>query len=291
MSFPVFVLPHRSAPRMNAPLRFLPILCLSAALAAPGPLSAADVAGVAADAASRHPAYPPWNENGRIGHEQMVAKARSGKIDLYFLGDSITRRWGATDYPEFLAHWKKTFFGWNAANFGWGGDGTQHMLWRIRNGELDGIRPKVIVILAGTNNIGKGEKPERAADAAEGVAALVETCRARVPDATLVVMAIFPRNDSPASNALIAEANRRIARLADGKKVRFLDINDQLADKDGQLLEGVAVDRLHLSLKGYEIWARNLVPVLTELLGAPAAEDLAPAPTGDPSAAKKHQGG
>ena len=138
---------------------------------------------------SRHPAYPPWSENGRIGHEQLVAKARSGRIDLYFLGDSITRRWGATDYPEFLAHWKKNFHGWNAGDFGWGGDGTQHMLWRIRNGELDGVNPKVIVLLAGTNNIGKGDKPERAADAAEGVAALVETCRTKAPEATIIVMA------------------------------------------------------------------------------------------------------
>ncbi len=278
------------APPMKASLWPVPVLCLSLALAGPAQALAADSAtpvAIAAEAASRHPAYPPWNENGRIGHEQLVAKARSGKIDLYFLGDSITRRWGATDYPEFLAHWKKTFFGWNAANFGWGGDGTQHMLWRIRNGELDGVNPKVIVLLGGTNNIGKGEKPERAADAVEGVAALVETCRAMAPEATIVVMAIFPRNDSPASNVLIAEANRGIARLADGKKVRFLDINDQLADKDGTLFEGMTVDRLHLSLKGYETWARNLVPLLTELLGPPATEDHAPAPTGDPSAAKR----
>ncbi len=249
-------------------------------------LIGASVCGSVNAEPSRHPAYPPWSENGRIGHEQMVAKARSGKIDLYFLGDSITRRWGATDYPEFLAHWKKNFHGWNAGDFGWGGDGTQHMLWRIRNGELDGVNPKVIVLLAGTNNIGKGDKPERAADAAEGVAALVETCRAKAPEATIIVMAIFPRDDSPASNGLIAEANRAIARLADGNKVRFLDINDRLADKNGKLFDGVTVDQLHLSLKGYEIWARALEPLLTELLGPRASEDRAPASTGDPSAAK-----
>jgi len=258
-----------------------PRLLLTAILLASGSLSAEP-------SPSRHPAFAPWNENGRIGHGQLVEKARAGKIDLYFLGDSITRRWGATDYPDFLAHWRKNFHGWNAGNFGWGGDGTQHMLWRIRNGELDGVNPKVIVLLGGTNNIGKGDKPERAADAAEGVAALVETCRAKAPEATIIVMAIFPRNDSPASNALIREANRSIAALADGKKVRFLDINDQLADAEGRLFDGVTVDQLHLSLKGYEIWARALEPLLTELLGPRAAEDLAPAPTGDPSAAKPH---
>ena len=275
---------------MKAPASPIFILILSLMLAVPCRTLAADsVPGqpTASDTAPRHPAYPPWSENGRIAHQQLVEKTRAGKIDLYFLGDSITRRWGATDYPEFLAHWKKTFFGWNAANFGWGGDSTQHMLWRIQNGELDGISPKVIVILGGTNNIGTGDKPERALDAAEGVSALVGTCQAKVPGATIIVMAIFPRNDSPASNALITEANRRIAQLADGKKVRFLDINDQLAGQDGTLFEGVTVDRLHLSVKGYEIWARNLVPLLTELLGPPAAEDHAPAPTGDPSAARR----
>ena len=75
--------------------------------------------------------------------------------------------------------------------------------------------------------------------------------------------------------------------FADGKKIRFLDINGELADKDGTLFEGMTVDKLHLSLKGYEAWAKNLKPILTELLGAPAAEDHAPPPTGDPSASQK----
>jgi lysophospholipase L1-like esterase len=270
---------------MHNRIRFLLTICLAAlpALAA----AATNFTPAYAGAAARHGAYAPWSENGRIAHAQMVEKARTGKIDLYFLGDSITRRWGATDYPEFLAHWKKSFFGWNAANFGWGGDSTHHMLWRIQNGALDGPPPKVIVILGGTNNIGKGDKPGRGEDAAEGVAALVETCRAKAPAATIVLVAIFPRNDSPASNAQIAVANRRIAALADGKTVRFLDLNDRLADAEGKLFAGVAVDGLHLSLKGYEIFAQALTPVLTELLGPRAAEDHAPPPSGDPKAAAR----
>ncbi len=234
-----------------------------------------------------HAPYAPWNENGRIAHAQLVEKARSGKIDLYFIGDSITRRWGATDYPEFLAHWKKNFHGWNAGNFGWGGDSTHHLLWRLQNGMFDGVSPKVVVVQAGTNNIGDGSKPERAADAAEGVEALVAFVRAAAPGAAIIVTAVFPRNDSPASNALIAEANARIAKLADGGRIRFLNINDRLADENGVLFEGVAVDRLHLSLKGYEIWARALEPHLLELLGPRAETDRAPPPTGDPSAAGK----
>lgn len=234
-----------------------------------------------------HAPFPPWNENGRIGHQQLVEKAHTGRIDAYFLGDSITRRWGALDYPEFLAHWQKSFHGWNAGDFGWGGDSTHQILWRIQNGELDGVKPKVIVLLAGTNNIGDKPKPGAAVDAAEGIAAIIATCQAKAPEATIILMAIFPRNDNEESNRMVAEANQRIAGYADGKKVRFLNINDQLADKNGKLFEGMSVDNLHLSLKGYEVWAKNLKPLLTELLGEPAAEDLAPPPTGDPSALKK----
>jgi lysophospholipase L1-like esterase len=234
-----------------------------------------------------HAPFPPWNENGRIGHRQLVEKAHTGRIDAYFLGDSITRRWGALDYPDFLAHWKKSFHGWNAGDFGWGGDSTHQILWRIQNGELDGVKPKVIVLLAGTNNIGDKPKSGAAVDAAEGIAAIIETCQAKAPEATIILMAIFPRNDNEESNRLVADANRLIAGYADGKKVRFLNINDQLADGQGKLFEGMTVDNLHLTLKGYEVWAKNLKPLLTELLGEPATEDLAPPPTGDPSALKK----
>ena len=227
-----------------------------------------------------HAAYPSWN-NGDAAHKQLLEKARTGKIDLYFLGDSITRRWGALDYPDFLAHWKKCFHGWNAADFGWGGDSTHNILWRIQNGELDGINPKVIVLLAGTNNIGKTPKPESASDAVEGIEAILATCKAKAPNAIIVLMAILPRNDSAEANKAIAEANTAIAKLADGKHVRFLNINNQLADANGKLFSGMTVDDLHLSLKGYEIWANSLKPVLTELLGPPAAEDHAPPPTGD----------
>ncbi len=87
--------------------------------------------------------------NSVLAHQQLVEKAKKGRIDVYFVGDSITRRWGATDYPQFLANWKKNFHGWNAANFGWGGDTTHNILWRMKNGELDGVQPKIFVLQAG----------------------------------------------------------------------------------------------------------------------------------------------
>lgn len=113
-------------------------------------------AAPAAGARAADPAVPVarTDANSKLAHERLLEKARTGRIDVYFTGDSITRRWGATDYPKFLAHWRQTFHGWNAANFGWGGDTVQNVLWRLSNGELDGVKPKVIVVMAGTNNIG-----------------------------------------------------------------------------------------------------------------------------------------
>jgi lysophospholipase L1-like esterase len=226
--------------------------------------------------------------NSTLAHEQLLDKARRGRIDLYFMGDSITRRWGATDYPEFLAHWREQFHGWNAANFGWGGDTTQNMLWRIENGELDGVAPKVIVLLAGTNNVGATASPEggeeKAADVARGVAAIVRAMQSRAPKAAIVLMAVFPRNDNMAVMPTIDKINGRLAALADGTRVRFLNINGRLADASGRLRDGMSSDGLHLARPGYQVWADALRPVLIELLGPPAAEDLAPPPTGDPGA-------
>ncbi len=247
-----------------------------------GPVESPRVRPAVAPVADRP--VPRGDRNSQIVHEQLLAKARAGGISLYFLGDSITRRWGATDYPEFLAHWRETFHGWNAANFGWGADSTQHMLWRVENGELEGVNPRVIVLLAGTNKVGDQPGDEaKIADITRGVTALVEACRARAPDATIILMGILPRNDGPVMPT-IERINANLARLADGGRVRFLNINERLAGPDGQLLPGITVDRLHLSRQGYKVWAQALEPLLVELLGPRAVIDTAPPPTGDPGA-------
>jgi lysophospholipase L1-like esterase len=236
---------------------------------------------------------PRRDENSRIAHAQLLEKARKGRIDVYFEGDSITRRWGATDsqYKDFLANWTTNFFGWNAANFGWGGDTVQNILWRLQNGELDHVNPKVIVLLAGANNLGGPLPPEgdeaRVEEVTNGIRAILTAMQQKAPAATIILMGLLPRNDRPGGAAIvptIKRVNARISRLADGRKVRYLDINDQLADSEGKLFDGVTVDGLHLTLKGYQIWADALKPILTELLGPPAKEDHAPPPTGDPSA-------
>jgi lysophospholipase L1-like esterase len=240
-------------------------------------------------AASEVPANTPVprsDVNSQLAHRQLVEKAERGGIDVYFVGDSITRRWGCTDpqYADLLANWKSNFFGWNAGNFGWGGDTTQNILWRLENGELDGVNPQVIVILAGTNNIG-GHSTTQAAidDITRGIDAIVDLCRRKAPTATIILTAIFPRDDKPDAMAIISQVNANLRKLADAKTIRFVSVNDKLADNDGHLIAGMMTDGLHPTVKGYQVWADGLKPVLTELLGPPAESDHAPPPTGDPS--------
>jgi lysophospholipase L1-like esterase len=224
--------------------------------------------------------------NSMLAHEQLVAKAKMGGIDLYFLGDSITRRWGCTDpqWAKNLENWKQNFYGWNAANFGWGADGIQNMLWRIQNGELEGVHPKTIVILAGTNNVGnKPGSDEKVADILAGFGALIDTCREKAPEAKIILTAIFPRNDNPAVFPEIQKINEGLAKLADSKTIYYVNVNDKLAGPDGVLFDGMTIDKRHLSVKGYQVWADGLRPLLTELLGPRAQTDHAPPATGDPS--------
>jgi lysophospholipase L1-like esterase len=232
---------------------------------------------------------PREDVNSQLAHEQLLEKAKKGGIDIYFEGDSITRRWGATDYPVLLANWNTNFFGWNAADFGWGADQIQNILWRLENGELDGVNPKIIVLLAGVNNVGSWPGDDaKVEDITRGIKAVLAVCQQKAPEATIILTAIFPRNDNMAVIPTINKINDNLAQLADGKKIRFLNVNDRLADKDGKLFDGImnAGDKLHPTIKGYQVWADGLKPIFTELLGPPAKTDHAPPPTGDPSAKK-----
>src|SRR5271165_5864252 len=222
---------------------------------------------------------PRTDPNSQLAHQQLLAKTKGGRIDVYFEGDSITRRWGATDYGENLANWRSNFFGWNAADFGWGADRIENILWRLENGELDGVNPKVIVLLAGTNNVGN-RVPANGIDGAvdnvtKGLAAVVRLMQAKAPDAVIILMAIFPRNDNMDVMPEIDRINANLEKMANGRKIRYLNINGQLADSEGKLHEGMmnAGDKLHPTVDGYQVWADALKPVLAELLGPPAKED------------------
>jgi hypothetical protein len=135
------------------------------------------------------------DQNSLTAHAQLLEKARKGRIDIYFEGDSITRRWGATDYPDLLANWNQNFFGWNAADFGWGADTIQNILWCLNQAEMDGVNPKIIVLLAGTNNVGDTVSPggaeAKAADITTGIQAVLRIMETKAPGATIVLTGIF----------------------------------------------------------------------------------------------------
>jgi lysophospholipase L1-like esterase len=155
---------------------------------------------------------------------------------------------------------------------------------------LDGVNPKVVILLAGTNNVSDLTPPdsidERASELTRGLQAILHVIQEKAPAATIIVMGIFPRNDNRVFTPVIDRINRNLSKLADGQKIRYLSINDKLAGSDGMLRDGMmnAKDKLHPTLEAYQVWADALKPVLTELLGPPAVVDHAPPPTGDPAA-------
>ncbi len=193
-------------------------------------------------------------------HEKLVNRSRQGNVDVMFLGDSITQGWPG---PV----WNKHFGSMNAANYGIGGDATQHVLWRLENGEAQNITPKVVVLLIGTNNF--GNLNDNAADTARGVEAVVASLRHKFPAAKILLMGIFPRAEKPDHDfrRRIAQANARIAQLHDGNTVHYLDIGDKFLAPDGTLPKEIMPDFLHLSPKGYEIYAEAITPTLKKLLG------------------------
>jgi lysophospholipase L1-like esterase len=192
-------------------------------------------------------------------HEGFVEIAKKGGVDVLFLGDSITDGWRGAQQV-----WTKNFGSLKPANFGIGGDRTQHVLWRIRNGELEGIQPKVAVVMIGTNNSGS----DPAAAIAEGVTAIVKTLREKSPQTKVLLLAVFPRGKMLPNkqNDKLIEVNKIIAKLDDGKYVRFLDIGPKFLS-DGQIPKEIMPDYLHLTPQGYEIWAGAILPLLNDMLG------------------------
>jgi lysophospholipase L1-like esterase len=219
-------------------------------------------AETAFDPAPRKKEYPwmsvaVWTQM----HEGFLKRAKQGKIDLLFLGDSITQGWGNN------AVWQKHYGELHAANFGIGGDTTENVLWRIQNGEIEGIAPKVTVLMIGTNNFGlEGHKPD---DVAKGVATIVQTLRKKLPSTKILLLAIFPRDEKPGteSRKRIQKVNEQIATLDDKKTVRYLDLGSKFTNADGSLSKEIMPDFLHLSEKGYQIWAEGMDPLLKQLMG------------------------
>jgi len=196
-------------------------------------------------------------------HDNFVKIAKEGKAKLVFLGDSITAGWNGNGKEV----WPKAFGKYKPANFGIGGDRTQHVLWRITNGELDGIKPKAFVIMIGTNNSG-GDPAEAIT---KGITKIVETVRAKQPQAKILLLAVFPRGNKTdgqlnAQNDKLKEVNAAICKLDDGKNIFYLDIGKKFVPGNGPIDKEIMPDCLHLSAKGYQIWADAIGPKLAELM-------------------------
>ena len=211
-------------------------------------------------------AAPKFGNDGQINagfaksHESFVAIAKKGEAQVVFLGDSITAGWNGQK-----ALFEKEYAKYNAANFGIGGDRVQHVLWRVENGEFEGIKPKAVVLMIGTNNAGVVENsPEQIA---AGIKKIIAAIHQRSPDSKVLLLAIFPRGPNPADANRVKneKVNAIIAKFDDGKKVHFFDIGAKFLTPDGTLERTVMPDLLHLNAASYQIEADAIREKLASL--------------------------
>ncbi len=213
------------------------------------------------------PAIKAGNAKFIERHAAFLKRAKEGPIGLLFLGDSITEGWNKA--PEL---WQEYYGKYQPANFGIGGDRTQHVLWRIENGELDGIRPRVVVFMLGTNNSADATGEQIAAADRK----IIQQIRTKIPGAQILLLAIFPRgprknsigtwDDAVRRSEVIRAANLELAKLDDGKMIRYLDIGPKFLGPDGKIPNEIMPDQLHPNAAGYKIWAAAMQPLLEEML-------------------------
>ena len=206
----------------------------------------------------------PRDANLMRRHEGFVEEAKRGGIDLLFLGDSITDGWRGGG----KAVWDKYYASRHAANFGIGGDRTQHVLWRIEHGEVDGIKPRVVALMIGTNNTKQnGRDINTVPDIVQDITVIVEELRARLPESKILLLAIFPRGEKgdPIRDQ-IKDINTTIAKLDNGRTIKYLDIGPKFLEPDGTLPRDMMPDLLHPNAKGYQIWADAIEPTLVEMM-------------------------
>ena len=217
----------------------------------------------AAVAAPNYAVQPVLHPGTEKRHESFNVISKQGEAQLVFLGDSITHGWEGKG----KAVWAKEWAPLKAANFGIGGDRTEHVLWRLEHGNFDGLKPKAIVLMIGTNNTGHQGRPQKelngavyectAEQTAEGIKAILAKLRQKCPDAKILVLGIFPRgaNKDDKFRQQNEATNAIVKGYADGQKVFFLDVGAKFLEPDGTLSKTIMPDLLHPNEKGYEIWA------------------------------------
>ncbi len=214
--------------------------------------------------ANRHSAVRPAPRTGEWWvqrHECFNQCALQGDVELIFIGDSITHAWEETGKEI----WDKYYSRRKAMNLGIGGDRTQHVLWRLDHGNITGISPKVAVVMIGTNN--SNGTDNTAKEIADGITAIVQLLRSKLPRTKVLILGIFPRGEAPnPQRNKNAQANRIVMKTADGIMVHYMDIGAHFLQADGTLSKEIMPDYLHLSPQGYHVWAIAIDDKLAELL-------------------------
>lgn len=233
--------------------------------------------GLASLASAQAPNYaiqPVFHPGTEKRHESFNVTSKKGEAQLVFLGDSITHGWDGKG----KAVWEKYWAPLKAANFGIGGDRTEHVLWRLQNGNYDGLKPKLTVLMIGTNNTGHVNRPQKelngavyqcsAEQTAEGVKQIIDTLKQKCPGMKILILGIFPRgadnNDKMRQQNITT--NGLISKFADNSTVFYTDIGSKFLTSEGVLPKEIMPDLLHPNEKGYEIWAEAIKDQVAELL-------------------------
>ena len=196
-------------------------------------------------------------------HEaKLKAKKKMGQVDLLMIGDSITQSWEGRGKGV----WKKYYSARKPLNIGFSGDRTEHVIWRLQNGEMDDITPKLAVVMIGTNNT--GHRMDAAEDTAAGVKEVLNEVKKRSPKTKILLVGVFPRGQKPADEKRVRneELNKIIKTYADEKQIWYLDVADKFLDEDGVLPKELMPDFLHPNRKGYQIWAAAMEPMIKKLM-------------------------
>ncbi|QXD25561.1 GDSL family lipase [Opitutia bacterium ISCC 51] len=206
-----------------------------------------------------------WKNRDDLGwmerHGKILVKIQKNPVDLVFLGDSITH--GFDNPKTGNAVWKRDFAQWNPVNMGFGGDKTEHVLWRIDHGALDGIAPKVAVVMIGTNNW-SANKP---AEIAEGVIAVCDAIHNKLPQTKILLLAVFPRNNpGEEKRAIVDNTNAVLENHKFPEWVTYLDIGPAFLDEKGILSRDIMPDLLHPNAHGYDLWSEAMLPTLSGLM-------------------------
>ena len=192
-------------------------------------------------------------------HLAVLNRIKQGNVDLIMVGDSITHYWEKNAGKQI---WSQYYAKRNAVNMGFSGDRTQNLLWRLQNGEIDGINPKLAVLLIGTNN-----RDNTAEEIADGIKAVVCQLRTKLPNTKVLILAIFPRGEKPSERRQKhAQASLLVSKIADEKWIYYLDIGSKFLENDGTLSKEIMPDALHPSQKGYKIWAEAMEPMIIKLM-------------------------